>query len=63
MARCENCMHALIGRSRIVKPISRTERMVSDWSIEHIYCSCNRKTSIYSEIDCSDYRRANDGRE
>jgi hypothetical protein len=63
MTRCENCMNALIGRSRIVKPISGTERMVSDWTIEKIDCTCDRKTSIYSEIDCSDYRRADDGRE
>lgn len=62
MAKCTECENALIGRSRIVKLISSTQRMVSDWTIK-INCKCNRKTSIYSEIDCSDYRRADDGRE
>lgn len=63
MAKCTECENALIGRSRIVKPISSMQRMVSDWVIEKIDCRRNRKTSIYSEIDCTDYRRANDGRE
>jgi len=62
MAKCTECENALIGRSRIVKPISATQRMVSDWTIEKIDCKYNRKTS-YSEIDCSDYGRADDGRE
>ena len=60
MAKCTECENALIGRSRIVKPISSTQRMVSDWTIKKIDCRCNRKTSIYSEIDCSDYRRTDD---
>jgi hypothetical protein len=63
MARCENCDHALIAWSRLVKQINETERMVTDWTIEDIKCVRNRKTSIYREIDCSDYRRAKDGRE
>ncbi|WP_295157183.1 hypothetical protein [Selenomonas sp. AE3005] len=63
MAKCENCEHAEIARSRVVKQIGGTERMVSNWTIEGISCMLNRKTSIYSEIDCSDYRRADDGQE
>lgn len=63
MAKCTECENALIGRSRIVKPISSTQRMVSDWTIEKIDCRCNRKTSIYGEVTCSDYRRAGNGRE
>lgn len=63
MSKCVNCEHALIGRGRIVKPISGTERMVSDWTIKHIDCRRNRKTRIYSEIDCPDYRRTDDGQE
>jgi len=34
MAKCIECENALIGRSHIVKPISSTQRMVSDWTID-----------------------------
>jgi hypothetical protein len=63
MARCEKCMNALISRSRIVNPISGTERMVSDWDIVSIDCKCNHETSIYREIDCQDWERDSDGGE
>ena len=63
MGKCVNCEHALIAKSRVVKQISGTERLVTDWYIEDISCGRNRKTRTYGEIDCPDYRRTDDGRE
>ncbi len=63
MARCENCMNALISRSRTVRHISDSERLVSDWNIISIDCKWNHETSIYGEIDCQDWERDLDGRE
>lgn len=59
MAKCVNCENALIGRSRVIHPISDSQRMVSDWTIRSIKCSRNRKTSIFSEVNCSDFVQEN----
>ena len=63
MGKCVNCEHASIAKSRVVKQISETERLVTDWFIEGISCGLNRKTRAYGEIDCPDYRRAKNDRE
>lgn len=57
MARCENCKNALIGRTRTVRQISDSERLVSDWNIINIDCKCKHETSIYRDIDCRDWER------
>ena len=54
--RCENCKNALIGRSRIVEPISSSERFTTGWSIISIGCKCNHKTNMYGEVNCRDYQ-------
>ena len=62
MARCENCANALIARSRTVRQISDSERLVSDWNIISIDCKWNHETSIYGEIDCRDWECDSDDR-
>lgn len=62
MARCENCKNALIYRSRTIRQISDSERLVSDWNIIGIKCKWDHDTSIYREIDCQDWERDSDGK-
>lgn len=62
MAKCENCKNAIIIRSRTVRHISDSERLVSDWRIIKIDCKWSHEASIYREIDCQDWERGDDGK-